>query len=78
MYSLSSSWKGGKGGLVDAAELSRILKVSDHRRNTAKSGQNRSESLCDGLRFRAVYFRRGLAPLEAQGRLEIEDFRPDP
>ena len=34
---------------LDSAELSRSLKVSDRRRNTPKSAQNRSESLRAGL-----------------------------
>ncbi len=35
--------------LSASAELSHSLKVSDRRRTTPKSGQNRSESLCAGL-----------------------------
>ena len=34
---------------IFSAELSHSLKVSDCRRNTLTSGQNRSESLCAGL-----------------------------
>ena len=34
---------------LGSAELSHSLKVSDRRRNTPKSAQNRSESLCVGL-----------------------------
>jgi hypothetical protein len=34
---------------TDSVELSHSVKVSDSRRNTPKSGKNRSESLCAGL-----------------------------
>ncbi len=42
------------------AELSHSSKVSDRRRNTTKSAQNRSESLCV-CGYRAGYFGLGLA-----------------
>ncbi len=35
--------------IFDSAELSHSLKVADRRRDRPKSGQIRSESLCDGL-----------------------------
>ena len=61
-----------------SAELSHSLKVSDRRRNTPKSVQNRSESLCAGCLYRAGYAGLDLAQLKAQIRVEIKDFRPDP
>ncbi len=42
-------WRCGQEAIQYSAELSHSLKFSDRRRNTRKSGQNRSESLCAGL-----------------------------
>ena len=54
----------GLGSLgVFSAELSHSFKVSDRRRNTQKSAQNRSESLCAGLRAPCQIFGLGLAQL---------------
>ncbi len=51
---------------LQSAELSRSSKVSDRRRNTPKSAQNRSESLCAGLwvpcRIFWVWFDPALCP----------------
>ena len=56
----------------DSAELSHSLKVSDRRRNTPKSVQNRSESLCVGLgvpcRIFWVWFDPALGPNPARNR----------
>ena len=57
----------------NSAELSRSLKVSDRRRNTPKSGQNRSESLCAGLwvpcRIFWAWFGPALGPNPARNRI---------
>ncbi len=64
--------------IAGLAELSHSLKVSDRRRNTPKSAQNRSESLCADLWYCAGYFGFGVAQLQTQIRLEIEDFWTEP
>ncbi len=55
-----------------SAELSHTLKVSDLRRNTPKSVQNRSESLCRGLwapcRSFWAWFGPALGPNPARNR----------
>ncbi len=51
---------------------------SGRRQNVPKSAHNGSELLCATLWVRAGYFGFGLAQFEAQCRLEIEDFQPDP
>ncbi len=50
----------------------------DRRRNTTKSGQNRSESLCAGLSVPCRILGFGVAQIEAQIGFEIEDSRLDP
>ncbi len=39
----------GPAAFTSQTPVSHSLQVSDRRRNTTKSGQNRSESLCAGL-----------------------------
>ncbi len=62
----------GVGGVDDSAELSRSLKVSDRRRNTPKSGQNRSESLFAGVwaacRIFWAWFGAVLGPIPVRNR----------
>ncbi len=55
-----------------SAKLSHSLKVSEHRRNTPKSAQNRSESLCAGrwvqCRIFWAWFGFALGPHPARNR----------
>ena len=65
-----------------SAELSHSLQVSVRRRNTPKPGQNRARIVRNRCvpvcGYRAGDLGLGLAQLEAQIWLEMEDFRQDP
>jgi hypothetical protein len=68
----------GDGRLVTAllvsVELSHILYVSDPRRNTHKSAQNRSKSLCGGLWVPCRIFSAGFGPVVGPDSLRNRRF----